>query len=523
VELLKKNLQARITIAVGGVLIVLLALSLAIDDWVHLDETYAQLDNQVELLTNTIHNGLVKDMTEGRSAAVQQILEVVGREKGIRSVRIAGVDGKILRSSDPDEVGKTRPLTSFESGRQGTVTRTDGRPTLHFDHVIENEPQCFRCHGPEERINGVLSVDYDLGPVEASTRDHAVKMVLVFLVIVSLAGLAIRALLKRLVIAPVVELRSGMAQAATGRLDFEVPVTAQDEIGELQGGFNSMLARIKDLNQRALQQQRDLVRQEEELKVQRMLAEQAQELEAAHREVLQKNREHMQMLSFISHEMKNPVTVLKGYSTLLLAGQLGTLPEPQREAARAMQRNSELLESMIANYLSLARIEAGEMKPEKRRIDLVVDVLEPVVLELTEALRISAHTVALKIEQGDMAIVADPDMLKSVVANLLSNAGKYGRAGTTIEVEVKAAVESLTLSVRNEGDGIGEADRAKLFERFTRLDTAATRAKKGSGLGLWILREIVARHGGQVRVESQEGDGARFVVTLPRQETPPKS
>ncbi len=166
-----------------------------------------------------------------------------------------------------------------------------------------------------------------------------------------------------------------MGEAENGNLDITIPVGSEDEIGSLQQSFNSMLQRIKELNRENLAQQEDIIRKEQELKLQQAMGEKNRALEAANREILEKNRYYLEMLSFISHELKNPLVVLKGYSSLLLKEDLGELKKAQRDAILSMEKNVDSISEMIANYLGLSRIERGELLPDKTESDLVTDII----------------------------------------------------------------------------------------------------------------------------------------------------
>ncbi|MBI5696125.1 MAG: HAMP domain-containing protein [Nitrospirae bacterium] len=515
---LKRSLETKIILSIGAVLAVLLGLSSAIDSWFETDGTYQVALKEMNVLANTIQKALIKDMREGRSVDVQEILEMVGTEKGIIAVRIFDEKGRILKSTDRFEIGRQAPASDIESYRAGVrdfISDTDGQKVAHIIHPISNAPQCYGCHGKESDVNGVLALEYSLADVESYLFSQRVGVGGLLVVTVLLTSLSIYLLLGRMVNGPLRDMQAAMAAAEEGNLDVRIPVGSEDEIGSLQKSFNNMLARINELNRTTIEQQGDLVKKEQKLQLQQALAEQNRALEAAHKEVVEKNRYYMEMLSFISHELKSPLVVLIGYSDLLLRGDLGELTISQKEALTAMERNVETLQEMIANYLDLSRLERGELELDRRPVELIEEVVKPVMAEYSDLLE--RATMAMRIETGrqEIRVSADPALLRSTLGNLVSNAIKYGYAGTDIHVEVEAGPHEVRLSVMNDGPGIPYEQLDKVFDRFTRLDVESTRSQKGSGLGLYIVKQIVELHGGKVWAESKAGSWAKITLTLP--------
>lgn len=515
---LKRSLETKIILSIGAVLTVLLGLSSAIDTYFETGGTYQVALKEMNVLANTIQKALIKDMREGKSVDVQEILEMVGTEKGIIAVRIFDEKGRILKSTDRFEIGRQTPAVDLEKYRAGArdfISDEDGQKVAHIIHPISNAPQCYGCHGKENEINGVLALEYSLADVESYLLSQRIGVGGLLALTVLCTLIAIYLLLKRMVNGPLRDMQAAMASAEDGNLDVRIPVSSEDEIGSLQQSFNNMLTRINELYRTTVIQQSDLVKQEQRLQIQQALAEQNQELEAAHKEVVEKNRYYMEMLSFISHELKSPLVVLIGYSDLLLKGDLGELTPSQKEALGAMGRNVETLQEMIANYLDLSRLERGELKLDRRPVELIEDVIKPVMSECSDLL--ARASMALKIETGrsEIPLSADPSLLKSAVGNLVSNAIKYGHHGTDILVDVEAGPHEVRVSVMNEGPGIPYEQLDKVFERFTRLDGEGTRAQKGSGLGLYIVRQIVELHGGKVWAESLAGSWAKISLSLP--------
>lgn len=513
----KSSLEAKIIITLGLVLASLLGLAVFIELWYDTQVTRNVLFKQVDLLANTVQKSLIKDMSSGRSSDVQQILEAVGTEKGIIAVRIFDEDGRVLKSDHRQDVGQpVSPLVleKYRAGDRNFISEVDGETIMHVVQPIANAPQCHLCHDSAREINGVLALDFSLATAQEQIERHNKRMVLVYGFVVLLAGGMLHLMLKRMVSDPILGLKSAMAEAETGNLDVTIEVNSADEIGSLQNSFNSMISRVKGLVSENLAQQSELVKNEKELELKQALEEQNSALEAANTEVNDKNRYYMEMLSFISHELKSPLVVLKGYAGMLASGDLGGLNAQQVDAVAAMERGVDSLNDMIGNYMDLSRLERGDLSPNVRRMEIVGEVVRPVMYELAPALEKESMSIRVDCPDTGITVDADPGLMKSVVYNIVSNAVKYGKPGGDVLVTVMRDGLSVDLSVYNDGMGIPEADLGRVFDRFTRLEGAG-RARKGSGLGLYLVKLIVEMHGGRVKAESEAGKWARITVTLP--------
>jgi len=224
-------------------------------------------------------------------------------------------------------------------------------------------------------------------------------------------------------------------------------------------------------------------------------------------------KNYMDMLGFVAHELKNPLSsAIMGLYTVK-DGYLGELSPAQKEALDAVGRSLDYFHEMIKNYLELSRAERGELKVNKQRL-AVHSVVEPVIESLKQELERRKMMIRNNIPAG-LCVEADRDLLRIVYDNLLSNAVKYGREGGNVVLDAQESSDEVVLSVYNEGPGIPKDKMALLFKKFGRLDNPAFVGRTGTGLGLFICKEIVEKHGGRIWVESEEGKWAKFIFTLP--------
>jgi hypothetical protein len=244
-------------------------------------------------------------------------------------------------------------------------------------------------------------------------------------------------------------------------------------------------------------------------------------------------RNYAQILYFVAHELKSPLSAIATVGHTLLGGYLGNLTPQQAERVQRMVAGSNYLIHLVSDYLDLSQIETGEMPYHPLpAVELVEEVVRPVVDMQAPA----AANRDMKIETDLEYLNApcDPNLLRVVFNNLLGNAVKYGREGGAILVRlVRRAFFDYTdagqrqrsywavFSVHNEGVGFSPEQKQRLFARFQRLHHPEHKGVTGSGLGLYISRQIVLKHGGEITADSQAGQWAEFRFRIPlRQEMP---
>ena len=225
---------------------------------------------------------------------------------------------------------------------------------------------------------------------------------------------------------------------------------------------------------------------------------------------LERTRE--EFVANVSHELRTPLSLIKGYVETLLDGAKDN-PDVATKFLQTIQRNSERLQFLIEDLLTISELESGRLKMnlQSLRLRSLVDrVLEDFK---TQA---ESRRVELKNELPDLTARGDSDRLQQVLGNLVGNAIKYGREGGHVKVSGQLLNGSaIELCVRDDGPGIPNDSLERIFERFYRVDKARSREQGGTGLGLSIVKHIVASHGGKVWAKSELGHGSAFYFTLP--------
>lgn len=224
----------------------------------------------------------------------------------------------------------------------------------------------------------------------------------------------------------------------------------------------------------------------------------------------------MDVVSIIAHDLKTPITSVKGY--LELIERVGTLNERQQQFSQRALNSLKQMEQLITLLLEMSWIDADQ--PLKRDpCDLATLLREAANLLEDMAAR---HEVAIHVDIAPELgiILAESRRVEQVILNLLSNAIKYNRPGGDVWLTATGTATEVEFSIRDTGIGIPPEDLPFIFDRFFRARRPGGELIEGTGLGLSIARAIVEKHGGTIRLESSLGSGTTFFVTLPRQAVP---
>ena len=219
-----------------------------------------------------------------------------------------------------------------------------------------------------------------------------------------------------------------------------------------------------------------------------------------------------------SHELKTPLTTLKGLSELLLDFDLSEAQ--RRELLQDLHGQADRMEQLIGDILSVSRIDSGRISVDFSRVD-VASVVQHVCDEVRPMLK--GRTLKCRVPEDLPAVMGEARKLHQILVNLVSNAIKYSEPGTQITLSVRGDRSAVRFEVSDQGVGIRKEHMPRLFEKFYRADDPAVRRTSGTGLGLYIVRSLVMMLGGQVHVRSRPGKGTVFIVTLPRAEATARS
>lgn len=244
----------------------------------------------------------------------------------------------------------------------------------------------------------------------------------------------------------------------------------------------------------------------------------ATDLQKANDRLTELDRQKSEFVSFATHQLRAPLTAMKGYASLILEGDMGQVAPQAKDAVGRIFESTNTLTNIVDDYLNVTRIELGTMKYAFETMDLktlIEDVIAELKPNIDKATGVKFIFGAEDIH-GDYRITADRDKLKQVIANLIDNSIKYTPKGSVgVSLSFNRSKHKFIFMLKDTGIGIAPETLPHLFNKFTRAGNANKTNIKGTGLGLFVAKEIITAHHGVIRAESEgEGKGSTFIVEL---------
>lgn len=221
-----------------------------------------------------------------------------------------------------------------------------------------------------------------------------------------------------------------------------------------------------------------------------------------------------EFVSMASHQLRTPLTSVKGYISMVLEGDAGKITKMQKQFLHEALTSSERMVHLINDFLNVSRVQTGKFMIEKRDVDLA-----KVVRQEVHSLQSTAESRDLKLKldvpASPVVLPVDEGKLRQVIMNFIDNALYYSRPGTAINVSLRSSPHGVRLEVQDHGIGVPVRQQAKLFTKFFRADNARTQRPDGTGVGLYLAKMVIDGHGGKVLFLSKEGIGSTFGFILP--------
>ncbi len=322
----------------------------------------------------------------------------------------------------------------------------------------------------------------------------------------ALFGITAAILLFRSIKGPIEALMRGTDEIAEGNFAYRIPVTTRGEFGYLANHFNQMARRLQ-VQQDHLNEARAVLEQK--------VAERTLELGRANRELRSLDHARRQFFADISHELRTPITVIRGEAEITLRGR-DRSAEEYKDALVRIQELSMQLGLVVNDLLFLARSETASLQFEWENIELT-DLVAHAVADTRSLIHEKAITVRLEKPECPVWVRGDQQRLRQVVLILLDNARRYSQSGTSVDVTVRTEGGDALLSITDRGIGVPVQELEVIFDRYYRSRRARRSSEDGSGLGLPVAKAIVNAHGGRIAASvNKEGPGTTFTVSLPQ-------
>lgn len=318
-------------------------------------------------------------------------------------------------------------------------------------------------------------------------REYISQLVVLICLIVPIIVIVLVLWIYHSIVTPIHTLQVATQNIKNGNLDFEVQVHDRDEIGELCEDFEEMRKRLKDNAE----------------------------------EKVRSDQQNKELISNISHDLKTPITAIKGYVEGLIDGVADT-PEKQNKYLQTVYSKAMDMDRLINELTFYSKIDTNKIPYVFNRINVVgyfEDCAEELSRELEEE-RISFQY--QNYVDDSVQMIADAEQLKRVINNIIGNSKKYSdKEETKIRMSVKDVGDFVQIEIEDNGKGIAAKDLPYIFDRFYRTDASRNSSKGGSGIGLSIVKKIMEDHGGKIWVTSKEGIGTVMYLVLRKyQEVP---
>ena len=453
----------------------------------HRGVIYALIQREAELVGSLTKSSVFFLKKCGRVEDAQaEIHELSATTRGIKGIRILTVEGKVFASTRAEDKAAEPAAEDREAIRaliaENVPRRTVfDRPerTIHSFMLVENEPECYSCHGPGRRINGVLEVEFDYREASDLLWKSQWKAVIPALLSLGLLIFVLLRLFDRLINRPISLLKDNMTKVQEGDLTVRLVPRKNDEIGSLTLSFNAMLEKLKAAN-----------REIETLYNQRI--DRAEHLAA-----------FGELAAGLAHEVKNPLTGMKG--ALEIISQNTGASDPHKEIFQEMLVQIDKIVTVIQDFLSYAR----PKPPHFGRTVPGLFIGDAIRLAKTQ---VGGKDIRFRYDppKQETLVCLDADRMQEVILNLLLNSVAAIDERGTVSVIVRIVPDrALFIFVVDDGRGIKASQLAQILLPFY-----STR-KDGTGLGLSICKKIIDAHRGSLSVRSREGRGTTFVIRLP--------
>jgi two-component system phosphate regulon sensor histidine kinase PhoR len=330
-----------------------------------------------------------------------------------------------------------------------------------------------------ERILGIIRFALPLSRVQPEIR-IIYRVVLFGTIAAVIIAMIVAYFVSRSITLPIRQVKETAQQIARGDFGRRIRIKSKGELGELAESLNTM----------------------------------ADELQQKMENLKQLDRVRTDFVANVSHELKTPLTLIKGYIETLQNKAFNDKDKSARFIS-IIKEHSDRLGYMIDDLLSLSELELSKDCVNRTKLDLK-EVIDEISLGFGQALAEKQQSLTVSAQGDDFNIQADRNKIEQVFVNLIDNSIKYTKESGRIEVLLREQDQTVCVTVQDNGIGIPKEHRDRVFERFYRVDKARSRELGGTGLGLSIVKHIVLTHNGKISIESEPNRGTKVSVTFPK-------
>ncbi|ADU31305.1 sensor histidine kinase [Evansella cellulosilytica] len=475
--MLPKNLSSRITAWVMLILLLSVIILIIGANWITKNFYQEHLTNEVTGRISSHAQLLEKDVGE----LVIEYIEQIETDKK-SSFLILDKDLNITYLSEKVTDAKLHHFLSWINDNVGLVTadeptvdRVDTSIRFHIPHVWALMPIVA---GGEEEITGYVFLDQDTGDLNQAQL-KLLYLLAIMGIITFVVGLVFTKYLTKRISKPLNQISETTKKIAEGNFDIELAISGEDEVSRLANSIQSMTKQLK--------QYRD-------------------------------SRRHF--ISHISHDLRTPITYIKGYSAVM-KDTVKDDKDDWKQNLNVIYKEATRMENLVSDLFLLTKLEEGKIKLEKEKVPVaswLKSIYESRALMFNQ--KNIKHRLNIQDACKELIVFMDAYRLEQAIINIVENAIRHTPKEGEIELSLYKKSEQIIFSVRDTGSGINNKDLPHIWERFYKADTSRNRViNGGTGLGLAIVKEIVEAHGGKVKVASKVGEGTTFSIYLPLQVT----
>lgn len=425
-------------------------------------------------------NGLYEDLVEDMEDTPDQLLDRSFAEEINQKLQKKSSFLVVMREETPVYIGDVDRyhdiVEQISSIPRYSTTDNSG---LYFD---DNQPFIMRKANftYEDKTQGSISIITNLETFLPQVRHSFGNLIICIIGIITFTAFFLVVWLYQSMIRPLNLLRDGIYRMKNGDLDFEMQADSDDEIGCICDDFEDMRRQVKSIMEERMEY-------EEQMKM---------------------------FISNISHDLKTPLTAIKGYAEGILDG-VADNPEKLDKYLKTIYTKASDMTYLVDELSFYSKIDANKIPYNYVQVNLgqfFSDCMEELEFELeVKNIELSFHN---EVNQ-DVEVVIDVEQIKRVISNIIGNSVKYmDKTDGKIDVRLMKTGEAVVVSFTDNGKGVAKSDLKKIFERFYRADKSRNLSKPGSGLGLAIAKKIIEEHGGEIWAEGEEGRGLSILFTL---------